>query len=55
MNLHLSKNRGKQHANELLSIQALLVDLAYLKEPVVNAFQVVSFARKKRHFQPSVK
>ena len=32
-----------------------LVDLAYLKEPVVNAFQVVSFTRKKRHFQPIVK
>ena len=30
-------------------------DLAYLKQPVVNAFQVVSFTRKKRHFQPSVK
>ena len=23
-------------------------------EPVVNAFQVVSFTRNKRHFQPSV-
>ena len=32
-----------------------LVDLAYLKEPVVNAYQVVSFTRKKRRFQPSVK
>ena len=32
-----------------------LVDLAYLKEPAVNAFQVVSFTRNKRHFQPSVK
>ena len=32
-----------------------LVDLACLKEPAVNAFQVVSFTRKKRHFQPSVK
>ena len=32
-----------------------LVDLAYLKETVVNAFQLVSFMRKKRHFQPSVK
>ena len=32
-----------------------LVDFAYLKEPVVNAFQVVSFTRKKHHFQPSVK
>ena len=32
-----------------------LVDLAYFKEPVVNAFQVVSFTRKKRHLQPSVK
>ena len=31
------------------------VDLAYLKEPVVNAFQMVSFTRKKRHFQQSVK
>ena len=27
-----------------------LVDLAYLKESVENAFQVVSFTRKKRHF-----
>ena len=24
-----------------------LVDLAYLKEPVVNAFQVVSFTRER--------
>ena len=32
-----------------------LVDLAYLKEPVVNALQVVSLTRKKRHVQPSVK
>ena len=32
-----------------------LVDLAYLKEPVVNAFQVVLFTQKKGHFQPSVK
>ena len=32
-----------------------VVDLAYLKEQVVNAFQVVSFTRKKRHFEPSVK
>ena len=31
-----------------------LVDLVYLKETVVNAFHVVSFTRKKRHFQPSV-
>ena len=31
-----------------------LVELAYLKEPVVNAFEVVSLTRKKRHFQPSV-
>ena len=31
-----------------------LVDLAYLKEPVENAFQVISFTRKQRHFQPSV-
>ena len=31
-----------------------LVDLANLKESVVNAIQVVSFMRKKRHFQPSV-
>ena len=27
--------------------RGFLVDLAYLKEPVVNAFQVVSFTRKK--------
>ena len=39
----LSKYREKQHANELWSIQAFLVDLAYLKESVVNAFLVVSF------------
>ena len=32
----------------------LLVDLAYLKEPVGNAFLVVSFTLKIRHFQPSV-
>ena len=32
-----------------------LADFAYLKEPVVNAFQVVAFTRKKRHFQSSVK
>ena len=32
-----------------------LVDLADLKESIVNDFQVVSFTRKKRHFQPSVK
>ena len=32
-----------------------LVDLAYSKEPVVYAFQVDSFTRKKLHFQPSVK
>ena len=32
-----------------------IVDLAYLKELVVNAFQVVSFTRNKRHLQPSVK
>ena len=35
--------------------RCFLVDLAYLKEPVVNAIQVVSFTRKKRHFQPGVK
>ena len=33
----------------------VLIDLAYLKGPVVSAFQVVSFTRKKHHFQPSVK
>ena len=32
-----------------------LVDMAYLKEPVGNAVQMVSFTRKKRHVQPSVK
>ena len=32
-----------------------LIDLAYLKESVENAFIVVSFTRKKSHFQPSVK
>ena len=32
-----------------------LVDLAYLKEPVVNALQTVSFTCKKRHVQSSVK
>ena len=31
-----------------------LVDLAYLQELVKNAFLVVSFTQKKRHFQPSV-
>ena len=29
-----------------------LLDLAFLKELVENAFLVVSFTRKKRHFQP---
>ena len=29
----------------------LLVDLDYLKESVENTFLVVSFTRKKRHFQ----
>ena len=29
-----------------------LVDLADLKESVENAFIVVSFTQKKRHFQP---
>ena len=33
----------------------VLVDLAYLKESVEDAFLVVSFTQKKRHFQPSVK
>ena len=32
-----------------------LIDMAYLKEPVVRAVQVVSFTRKKCHVQPSVK
>ena len=32
-----------------------LVDLAYLKEPVVNEVQVASYTRKKRHFQSTVK
>ena len=32
-----------------------LADMAYLKEPVVNAFQLAPFTRKKRRFQPSVK
>ena len=32
-----------------------LNDMAYLTEPVVNAVQVVSITRKKRHVQPSVK
>ena len=32
-----------------------LVDLAYFKESVENAFVVVSFTRKKRQFQPDVK
>ena len=32
-----------------------LADLAYLKEPVVNTFQVVSFTQTKRHLQSSVK
>ena len=31
------------------------VDFAYLKQPVENAFLVVSFMRKKRHILPSVK
>ena len=32
-----------------------LVDLAYLKESVENAFLEVSFTRKKLHFKQSVK
>ena len=32
-----------------------LVDMAYLKKPVVNAVQVVALTRKKRLVQPSVK
>ena len=32
-----------------------LVDLAYFKESLENAFLEVSFTRRKRHFQPSVK
>ena len=31
------------------------VNFAYQKESVENALLVVSFARKKHHFQPSVK
>ena len=50
MTSHLSKNREKRHANEHGLYRRFLVDLAYLKEPVVNAFHVVSFTRKKRHF-----
>ena len=46
MTSDLSKKREKQHANELWSIQAPLVDMAYLKERVVNAFQVVSFTQR---------
>ena len=36
-------------------IQAVLVDFAHLKESIENAFLVISFTRKRRHFQPSVK
>ena len=32
-----------------------LVDMAYLKESVLNAVQMVSFTRRKRHVQPSAK
>ena len=46
MTSHLSKNRENQHANELWSIQALFVDLAYFNEPVVNAFQGLIHAKE---------
>ena len=32
-----------------------LVDMAYLKESVENAFLMVSFTQKKCHVEPSVK
>ena len=55
MTLHLSEIREKSMQMSYCLFRRFFVDLAYLKEPVVNAFQVVSFTRKKRHFQPSVK
>ena len=51
----LSQNREKQHAKELWSVYALFSWYGLFKEQVVNAVQVVSFTRKKRHVQPSVK
>ena len=43
----------KKHASELWSIMALLVDLAYFKELVENAYLVVSLTQKKCHFHQS--
>ena len=55
MTSHLSKYREKQHANEFGIHGRFFVDLAYFNEPVVNAFQVVSYTRINRHFQQNVK
>ena len=55
MTSHFSKNRENSIQMIDGKCRRFLVDEAYLKEPVVNAFQVVSFMRKKRHFQPRVK
>ena len=55
MTSHLLKNRKNSMQMSYGLYSCFLVDLAFLKEPVVNAFLVVPFTRKKRHFQPSVK
>ena len=51
------KKKSRKTARKwvMVSYRRFLVDLAYLKDPVVNAYQVVSSTQKKRHFQPSVK
>ena len=56
MTSYLSKNQEKNGMQMSYGLyMRFWVDLAYLKVPVVNAFQVVSFTRKERHFQPNVK
>ena len=56
MTSNLTKNREKQHAKWVIVYTGVLVDLAYLKKKTLESvFLVVSFMRKKRHFQPRVK
>ena len=50
MTLQFSKNRENSMQMSYGLYWRFLIDLAYLKEPVVHAFQMVSFARKKSHF-----
>ena len=51
MTSRLSKNWKNSMKMSYSLYRRVFVDLAYLKEPVVNAFQVVSFTRKKSHSQ----